>query len=138
MEITHTELLSRKTRADGVVEGKILFHGANGENIQIRCEVRKEWMREIKLVNGALAEDGLRQLRLMPEYRRTRISISEFGLPRPQLNRVITLMAEPHEIAGCQVGFAGLDKTDFNATFNKPEPPDDQSRRPPDRSPRRA
>lgn len=138
MEVKRMELLSKETRPDGVVEGKVRVHGTNGESIQILCELRRERLMRMKPINSALAAEALRQLRRMPEYRRTRITISKFGLPRRQLHRVITLLAEPHEIASCQVEFAGIDKADFNATFKKPEPPDDQSRRPPDRSPRRA
>lgn len=137
MEVKRMELLSKETRPDGVVEGKIRVIGSGGENIQLLCELRRERLF-YRPTNSALAAEAIRQLRRMPEFRRTRITISKFGLPKQQLHRVITLMAEPHKIASCQVEFAGIDKADFNATFKKPEPPDDQSRRPPDRSPRRA
>lgn len=137
MEVKRMELLSKETRPDGVVEGKIRVIGSGGENIQLLCELRRERLL-YRPTNSALAAEAIRQLRRMPEFRRTRITISKFGLPKQQLHRVITLMAEPHKIASCQVEFAGIDKADFNATFKKPEPPDDQSRRPPDRSPRRA
>ncbi len=95
MEVKRMELLSKETRSDGVVEGTIRIHGSDGEDIQIVCVLRWKSLITHRSINSALAAEALRQLRRVPEFRRTGITISKFGLPRQQPRRVITLTAEP-------------------------------------------
>lgn len=103
MEVTRMELLSRKTRPDGVIEGKVLMHGTLGESIQIQCEVPPSLLASKGRVNGALANEAIRQLGRMPEFRgRTAIAVSRFGMPKTGARRVINLENKVAPIAGCQ------------------------------------
>ena len=103
MEVTRMELLSRKTRQDGVIEGKVLMHGTRGESIQIQCIVRPNRIASKARLNGALANEAIRQLGRMPEFRgRNPIAVSRFGMPKTGARRVINLANKLAPIAGCQ------------------------------------
>lgn len=91
MHVTSVTLLSRKTRPEGRICALLGLNGDRGEHVQILCEVRTDILRSHRAENAALAEDALRQLRRMPEYRLAEVSVAKFAMPQPPQRRALHL-----------------------------------------------
>ncbi|MDC0738036.1 hypothetical protein N6L24_07080 [Cognatishimia sp. SS12] len=92
MKITRTELLERYFTDDGRCHGKLRLHGDGGESIELACNVPGHLLGGSAALNKALAQDALRQLARMPEFRRAPCpTAADFALPKGRKQRRLRL-----------------------------------------------
>lgn len=92
MQVIRLELVSREILRNGRCFGRVRLIGDGGESILVDCNVPFGGMARLS-VNGALAQDAMRQLRRMPEFRCDPPELAEFALPAPRKRRVLALSA---------------------------------------------
>lgn len=81
MQVTHTELQSWHLTAAGQCRGMILLHGDDGARFQMKCEVPRDKHMGRSALNAALAQEALRQLRSLPEFRSDPPSLAPHAIP---------------------------------------------------------
>ena len=91
MKIIHIELLSQTRSKAGDCIGKLRVHGTLGERIELMCRVPMVGRRQDKAVHAALAQDALRQIRRLPEFRRRSLQVAPNAMPRAPMRRIIRL-----------------------------------------------
>jgi hypothetical protein len=67
------------------------MHGDQGERIVIQCNIDAHSAMSRRALNGALAQDALRQLKRMPELRKHTVGVAQRAMPRGPRQRTIRL-----------------------------------------------
>ncbi|MGH1464555.1 MAG: hypothetical protein ACRBBQ_04265 [Cognatishimia sp.] len=93
MKVTHVELLERCITPTGRCRGKMCVHGDGGESIRVECDIPYFGIGGMAAINSALAQDAMRQLRRLPEFRRNPPQEAEFAMPKWRKKRVVQISA---------------------------------------------
>ena len=81
MQVTHTELQSWHLTANGQCRGMILLHGDDGARFQVQCEVPRTADMGRSALNAALAQEAMRQLCSLPEFRNAPPKLAPHAIP---------------------------------------------------------
>lgn len=91
MKIVHVELISQNFTSDGYCEGSMCVRGAEGELIHLLSRVKMPLRENRHEVNAMLAQDAIRQVKRMPEYRKGGVKVDKHAMPRLRRRRIIRL-----------------------------------------------
>jgi len=91
MKVDSIEILRKDITDNGLCHGILCLHGDLGERIQVHCAVPARGLAALNGINAALAREALRQVRRMPECRRSQLEVAERAMPLPTPGRRIRL-----------------------------------------------